>query len=57
MRHPIFTHDMIDKVGHSLLTTGKWTIASQSWGTHFYESVFHAVIYRFHMLGVLFTDL
>jgi hypothetical protein len=57
MRRPVFTVDLTEKVGRSLIITGKWTVASQSWGENLRQSELHLTLYRFHMVGILYAGL
>ncbi len=57
MRHPVFTIELLEKGRHSLLTTGRWTHASESWVDKLHSSISHAVIWRFHMVGIVYGDL
>ena len=57
MRRPIITQNLLEKNRTSLISTGKWTISSQSWSDKFHESVFRVVFYRFHMVGIIYKDL
>ena len=66
MKRPIITMDLLEKGVRdelprmqraSLLSTGKWTIASGSWQNKFHESAIRVFSYRYYMLGVVYKGL